>query len=342
MLKIIIAILAVIISINLADAQTKPIFSEDFDGTSMDPLKWHIPTWVSSSDGTFMGRTQMRCTQNSALPGIVNGEAIIKLETYNPTGFSFYGTDLISNRSFIMGAGLVFTIRAKIAAPLQGGIVGGVFLYDLTSGTNHDEIDFELLTNRPQEVQTNFYNNEPLGAGSPTFEPLTGSVSVYHIFSMKWMPGEVTWMVDNVVVRNITSSIPAGPMHLHLNMWAPAAEWAEAYDSNLQPVTSAGLNQTYSMIVDYVKVDSLITTSVSRVEGKEVKGSFYPNPARDMIYFTGSQDINVSIFNIGGDLILNRKPITNGSLQVTGLSPGFYILRCEQKDKVTSSALVIE
>jgi beta-glucanase (GH16 family) len=337
-----ISLLALIVSLNSANAQTSTIFSEDFNATVMDPLVWHIPTWVSSTDGTYMGRTQMRCTQNATLPEIINGEAIIKLETFNPTGFSFYGTDLISNRSFAMGEGLVFTIRAKIPVPLQGGIVGGIFLYDLTSGTNHDEIDFELLTNRPQEVQTNIYGNEPLGAGSPAFETLTGSISDYHIYSMKWTPDEVTWLVDDAVVRKTTASIPAGPMHLHLNMWAPAAEWAEAYDSNLQPVSSAGLNQTYSMIVDYVKVENVITSSFSEVQDKESKVSFYPNPARDMIYFNGSKDINVSIYNINGDLVLNRKAITNGSLTVAGLSPGFYILRCAHKGTITNSPLVIE
>jgi beta-glucanase (GH16 family) len=342
MLKIKIALVMVIVSFCLTNAQTSTIFSEDFNATVMDPLVWHIPTWVSSTDGTYMGRTQMRCTQNAALPDIVNGEAIIKLETYNPTGFSFYGTDVISNTSFTMGEGLVFTIRAKISQPLQGGIVGGIFLYDLTSGTNHDEIDFELLTNRPQEVQTNIYSNEPLGAGSPAFETLTGLISDYHIYSMKWTPDEVTWLVDDAVVRKMTSSIPAGPMHLHLNIWAPAAEWAAAYNSNLQPVSSAGLNQTYSMVVDYVKVESLITSSFSGVQDKEFKVIFYPSPASDMIYFNNSKDLNVSIFNINGNLVLNRKPITDGSLNISRLSPGFYILRCEQKGAITNSALLIE
>ncbi len=154
---------------------------------------WHIPTWVSSKDGTFLGRTQFRCTPAESAFCISNGEALINLDTYNPTGTTrsyFYGTDLITNRTFSIGKGLIFTIRARLKSPVPRGIVGGIFLYELVGpGTNHDEIDFELVSNRPSEVQTNIYDNEPLGAGHPAFHPITGSVTDYHTYVIKWLPG---------------------------------------------------------------------------------------------------------------------------------------------------------
>ena len=103
---------------------------------------------------------RFRCTQNSSPPAANDSNAIITVETYNPTGFSFYGTDLISNQSFPLGKGIHITVRAKMDTSTRG-IVGGIFLYALKAGstTLHDEIDFELLTNRTDGVQTNIYSN---------------------------------------------------------------------------------------------------------------------------------------------------------------------------------------
>mgnify|MGYP001497534253 CR=1 FL=1 len=269
----------------IAGAQTTTtIFYDDFDGTAMRTDLWHIPTWVSSTDGTYVGRTQFRCSQNSGLPAISNGEAIIVLETYNPTGFSFYGTDLITNRSFSLGEGLVFTIRAKFISPLPRGIVGGIFLYDIVGvPPYHDEIDFELVSNIPSEVQTNIYNNEPPGAGHPVFHPITGSVTDYHTYVIKWLAGEITWQVDGVTVRTLRNLVPYRPMHFHLNIWAPAKEWSEAYDAGLQWVSNPAMNQTYSMIIDYVKIDSItLKNPIVDIDREDQKTFFYPNPAQDL------------------------------------------------------------
>ena len=272
----------------LADAQTTTtIFSDNFDGIIARSDLWHIPTWVPSEGGTFLGRTQFRCIPAS-LPSVSNGEVMINLDTYNPTGNPpgsyFYGTDLITNRNFSMGEGLIFTIRARLKSSTPRGLVGGIFLYELSgSGTNHDEIDFELVSNIPSEVQTNFYNNEPPGAGHPVFHPITGSVTDYHTYVIKWLAGEITWQVDGVTVRTLRNLVPYRPMHFHLNIWAPAKEWSEAYDAGLQWVSNPAMNQTYSMIIDYVKIDSItLKNPIVDIDREDQKTFFYPNPAQDL------------------------------------------------------------
>jgi beta-glucanase (GH16 family) len=231
-------------------------FFDGFDGSSVDPVKWHIPTWVSPTDGTYIGRTQFRCTQNAVLPDIVKGNAVIRLDTFNPTGFSFYGTDLISNKSFVLGQGVIIRVRAKLN-PKVPGMVGGIFLYALKPGstTIHDEIDFEFLSSSPDKLNTNVYDNEPLGVGHPLAVPFaSGTMNEYHIYEIRWLPAKIIWSVDGVIVRREKNRIPAGPMRLHLNIWAPAAEWPEAYSASLQPVDEAARNQSYSMKVDWVSV----------------------------------------------------------------------------------------
>ena len=211
-------------------------------------------------------------SQNSPLPGVRDGNASIIVESYNPTGFSFYGTDLISNQSFAVGEWLDVAVRAKMDAPEAAGVVGGIFLYSLKPGSStlHDEIDFELLGNQPGQVQTNVYADEPLGVGHPVFAPYaSGSATDYHVYEMKWQPSQVSWYVDGQLVRVDTDHVPSGPMYLHLNMWVPAADWAAAYSATIQPVASANLNQAFSMSVDSVTVtapDTIPpTTSISGI-----------------------------------------------------------------------------
>jgi len=243
-------------------AATNLLF-DDYIGNTVSESNWHIPTWVSPNDGTFVGRTQFRCTQNSPLPDAKNGNAIITVEKYNPTGFSFYGTDLISNQFFSLTTGIHITVRAKMNTSTKG-IVGGIFLYALKpeSTTLHDEIDFELMTNSPNGVQTNIYGNEELGKGHPEFVTFSnGSITDYHVYEIKWLPNKVSWFVDGNLVRTNTSNVPTGPMYFHLNMWVPGEEWPEAYSEDLQPTASVSLNEIFSMSVDYVHIQSFKPTS---------------------------------------------------------------------------------
>jgi len=252
-----IAVSFLVISPSTIHAAT--LLHDDFSGNIVSSSKWHIPTWVSPTDGTVVGHTQFRFTQNSSLPAVKDGNAIIAVESYNPTAFSFYGTDLRSNQAFALGQGIHITVRAKMDTSTPG-IVGGIFLYALKPGstTYHDEIDFELLTNRPNGAQTNIYSNEKLGTGNVQFAPYaSGSITDYHTYEIKWLPNQVSWLIDGHIVRTDTSHVPTGPMNFHLNIWVPDPGWPEAYNSNLKPATSASSNQIFSMSVDSVTIQSI-------------------------------------------------------------------------------------
>lgn len=240
------------------------LLHDDFDGSIVWASNWHIPTWVSPTDGTYVGQTQFRCTPAS-LPAIADGNAIIALDTYNPTaiipGDSFYGTDLISNQSFAHGEGITFMVRAKINNPFPAGLVFGIFLYSPPDGSDkpHDEIDFEILGNDPTRVYTNIYGNEPLGVGHPASHLyMTGPATDYHTYRIDWLPGQVSWYVDGQLIRTVTteSPIPLGPMYVHLNAWVPKNDFAVAYGMDCKTYCSAspGANQTFSISIDRISV----------------------------------------------------------------------------------------
>ena len=75
---------------------------------------------------------------------------------------------------------------------------------------------------------------------------------------MKVSSSRVSWYVDSVLIRTEKRKIPAGPFQLYLNIWAPAADWAAAYNPAIQPTAEASQNQRFSMDVDSVLVRSVV------------------------------------------------------------------------------------
>lgn len=312
----------------------------------MDTALWHIPAY---SAATYYGRTQVRCTP-VALPEDSASQAIINLDTYNPTGFSFYGTDVISNRTFKPGNGIIVTVHAKIKQPVVGGIVGGIYFYDLIAGdtgTIHNEIDFELLTNDSNAVNTNVYSNEPLGAGHPVSSTIDSPITCYHTYVIEWLPCEVLWLIDGDTMRrsNIVP-VPTDSMQFNLNMWAPDASWSAAYNGSIQPTSNPLSDLTWSMIVDSVRIDSLLAPAcgVLGIQGqKKSEISFYPNPAHGFIHLIIPEDnaVTVSIYNVMGELLISKKDMVSGDLSIANLPAGIYMFRYEKDNIVINCQKLI-
>jgi beta-glucanase (GH16 family) len=247
-------------SVSAAPSQT---LSDDFSGPSLNAKTWYIPTHDPKGDGTFVGRTQFRATQDSSLPKVAAGTVRIPLQSYNPDAHSFYGTEIITKQQFALGAGLDIVVRARMDNARYRGIVGGIFLYFLKAGSDtlHDEIDFELLSNAPDQVQTNIYGEEPLGIGHSQMIPFaSGTIADYHTYEIQWLPGEVSWLIDGKLVRKTTKNIPTHPMNFYLNAWAPDPGWPEGYSESIQPARSKEAN----IVLNTLYVDSVVIRPLGR------------------------------------------------------------------------------
>lgn len=245
----------------LSDAHAAVLLRNNFNKSIASSCYWHFPACKSPSD--FIGRTEFKCTRDSPLPVAENGNAIITLQSYDPAHLYFYGTDLISNKSFTLGHGVKVTVRAKMNTTTPG-IVGGIFLYTARPGHTkvRDEIDFELLTDRPDEVHTNVYKRGGPANGDPQFVSYaSGSITGYHRYEIEWLPNRVSWFVDGHLVRTEKKYVPRGPMNFHLNLWAPSLKWALASSPKLRPVSSTGSNKVFSMSIASVDVESITVGS---------------------------------------------------------------------------------
>ncbi len=232
------------------------VFSDEFTGNGpIDSGKWNyheVKDWNNNTG--YYGRTQQR----QELPHMQDGALRLRLDSYIPNSVenaSFYGSEAITYQKFDLSNGpIAFEAKFKFAQA-QPGIIGGFFTYALPVET-HDEIDFEALSNVQSKIQTNIYANEGLGEGSPISYDLSNTLLDYHVYRIEWLPNAIRWLVDGEVVRVETNKLPQKAMELHLNIWAPPANWATG-DSSLVPAQSEAANQTFYFDVDYVKVETV-------------------------------------------------------------------------------------
>jgi len=251
----------------LMAASTAHALSETFDvpGARLDSALWTTETGPSS----FLGRTQLADWISQGGTGrfvVADGSAQLALSTFNPTGFSLYGTHAKSLQAFQPASATAYELSVRMQlGSLHPGIVYGIYFFGCRSGgcaTSHDELDIEIVTNflqpgaQPLRVQLNRYADEPLGAGHgpvvdlpPGFDPLA-----MHEWTIRWTRGRVTWFVDGTELFSATDFVPRGPMQANIIAWAPGPEWADAFHASLQPVASAALDRQFTAYVDSVAV----------------------------------------------------------------------------------------
>jgi hypothetical protein len=234
------------------------------DEFSVPGNRLDLNNWTTEfGSASFLGRTQLRDWVNDSNIGpfvVTDGTSQLALDTFNPTGFSMYGTHAKTLMAFqpTSTTDYVLTARMRITNA-RGGIVYGVYFYGCTSGscgTSHDELDIEFVTNHPQSVQLNRYAAEPLGAGhGPVVNlPVGFDALAFHEWSIRWGLSRVTYSVDGVELFSATNFIPQGPMQANIIAWAPDSGWPDAYDGSLQPASNSGQNQHFVALVDYVSV----------------------------------------------------------------------------------------
>ncbi|MEM1097696.1 MAG: glycoside hydrolase family 16 protein [Planctomycetota bacterium] len=252
-------------------ASGQVILRDDFNGTgNIDWETWRIPF---GGDGSFLGRTQLGTDPNVDVPQQVGGSAVIELDTFSviDPGNAFFGQEFQTRGSYARGGGLAVEYRARIdptSVPAGiGGVVGGLFSYDLTGDGIRDEIDTaELLTNEIVNGQnrnfTNLWNDGDFSnGGNPAFVNAPTDLTQFNTYRTVWNPDSVQWFVNGQLVRTVTGAdVPDDPMSVRANIWAPDATFSEAFDASLQPAATVGAGETIQMEIDYIEIERLNTT----------------------------------------------------------------------------------
>ena len=113
-----------------------------------------------------------------------------------------------------------YSVRMK--AGDVDGTVSSFFTYTGPSdGTEHDEIDIEILGKNPTVMQVNYWRN---GVEHPTLVDLGFDASAdFHTYVFEWLPDTITWYVDGTLVHSEDGSngtLPQLAGRITMNHWA--------------------------------------------------------------------------------------------------------------------------
>lgn len=272
--------LALLLAAPLTNAQV--IINEQFDGNSVDTS---IFTFAGSAEPGTFGRTLLRSPNligQSNLPfdppPVENGTLRLRLETFSPfatspdsflnggssTGVLFLSDEIRTIQTFAptTEAAFSFETRARFvddaANPLLPGVVGGAFLFGLDPNFGddnfvRDEIDFELLSNMPQDfITTNIFNDDQFDiAGRFEIAFLDGlDLTEFNDFRIETTLETTRFFVNDQLLREESTDLALDPQDFRLNINAPAAGFASAFSSLLQPTSNPTQNQTVIFEVD--------------------------------------------------------------------------------------------
>ena len=269
-----------------ADAQLI-ILDEQFSGNAVDTT---VFTFSGSGDESFFGRTQLNSPQ---LPGpfdaptVADGVLQLELNSYNPfaPGSFFLADEIRTIQRFAptRDSGFSFETRARFVDdainPLSPGIIGGAFLFGVDTTSSplvRDEIDFELLSNFPQDtILTNVFNDDGFSsAGNAQFANVSGlDLTEFNDFRIDTRLGSTQFFVNDQLIRRDTTDLAVDPQDFRLNINAQGPAFSAAFSSLIQPTSDPSQNETFIF-----EVDSLV---VAEIDAGELPP---PPPPRPIVY----------------------------------------------------------
>jgi beta-glucanase (GH16 family) len=206
--RIVFVVFGIGAGINPAQAQSsqliwKLVFSDEFDGTSIDASKWQVANFMSIRNNEKNYYT----TEDAYLNG--SGSLVLRQQKRNYSGAAYTSGQLIS-KNYVMGGTSQGKWKIEVRArPTKGqGLHNAYWMFhddvnppNWNSAVWPPELDvMEILGNADEinQAHMNFYWGNESNPGN--FECIkTGSTpwtSDYHIFSLEVSPTTITWYID--------------------------------------------------------------------------------------------------------------------------------------------------
>ena len=323
------AVLALLTALS-SPGKAQVIIDEQFDGNSVD-----TSIFTFDNGGTIFGRVRL----NPAPPPVQNGTLRLRLQSFNPvdTGDLFFADEIRTIRTFAPTEdfGFSFDTRARFVDdatnPLNRGIIGGIFLFGLDPNfpnpSERDEIDFELLSNNPQDsISTNIFNDDGFNVGGDfvisSFPGL--DLTQFNDYRIEIRIDSTRFFVNDQLIREETSDLAIDPQDFRLNINAQGPAFGAAFSAAIQPTANPANNEIFIMEVDSLVITQLpIAPPVDTTVGTFVLADFTTSTtAQTFENFDGAGALTGNGFeitlpatggtNFGGVAEFNENLITQG------------------------------
>lgn len=203
-------------------------FFEPFD--RIDPSRWFL------ADGWTNGSHQ-GCTWRKDHLRVRKGVLEMKLSDTPGGGRSYACAEIQTHQRF--GYGL-YEVRMRAAE--GSGLNTAMFTYSGPPNTKiHDEIDFEILGKKTDEVQLNYFlaakgNNGSLNAVG------NNSARTFNTYAFDWQPDAIRWYINGKLVRTATGvALPSVAGKIMLSLWngtPQVNDWLGPFRYPGKPITA--------------------------------------------------------------------------------------------------------
>ncbi|KAH9074137.1 concanavalin A-like lectin/glucanase domain-containing protein [Lactarius deliciosus] len=169
--------------------------------------------------------------------------SISRRRSITPTAHSTHGPssggELVLMLTWNNGGTRISSTRyvhyGKFTAMMKTGRWNGIVTAFITVSNIKDEIDWEFPGANTTTGQTNFYwqgnirRLPPAAETQDVVEKISDTYSNYHSFSIDWQPNNLTFLLDNKVVRNVNKAdtidadgvahYPTTPSSIQISLW---------------------------------------------------------------------------------------------------------------------------
>jgi beta-glucanase (GH16 family) len=190
---------------------TNLVWSDEFNGTSLDSTNWNIET-----GGTGNGNGELQYYTNGQNISFAGGSMIITARQENPANYQcWYGTCTYTSSRIQTAGKREFTygrIEARIQIPYGQGLWPAFWMLGNNIGTvgwpNCGEIDImENIGREPNIIHGTVHGpgySGAAGLGGPYTLPSGAYHDAYHVFAVEWEGNVFRWYMDNVLYFTLT------------------------------------------------------------------------------------------------------------------------------------------
>ncbi|MBB3111656.1 beta-glucanase (GH16 family) [Paenibacillus phyllosphaerae] len=249
-ITLIFAMLGALLPMATANAAYNLVWSDEFNGTSIDANNWSFETGTGSGG---WGNNELEYYTNRAENArIENGNLVIEArkESYGGMNYTSARLKTQGKKSFKYGR-----IEARIKMPVGQGLWPAFW----TLGSDINTVgwpksgEIDIMEHVNSEGNTHGYIHWDVN-GHATYGGASHAVDVtqYHVYSIEWTPSAIKWFIDGVqfreanIANNVNSTEEFHKEHFLLLNMAVGGNWPGSPNS-ATPFPA-------KMYVDYVRV----------------------------------------------------------------------------------------
>jgi beta-glucanase (GH16 family)/Fe-S cluster assembly iron-binding protein IscA len=196
---------------DLATAGYTRVWSDEFDGTALDPAKWSFQIGTKDPNGgpDYWGNQEKQYYTDTN-HAVKDGKLVITAKQESKEGMSYTSTRIRTKTDDgdILYAAKYGRIEARMKLPTEEGLWPAFWMLPADTsiyGTWAASGELDIMEARgrvPEKVGGTLHfgsqwpNNTYYGK-EQTFASST-DIGAYHLYSVEWEPGKITWLVDDV------------------------------------------------------------------------------------------------------------------------------------------------